>query len=151
VLRAVGPHRQSDQEEALKGLLPRGAQAAGTVATDFFTVETIGLTRLYVLFFVEVDRRRVQLAGITAHPTGASRAPRAAYAERWVRTVRTECLDRILIWNQAQLYRVLSVYLAQYNSAWPHRGWTWRSLPHPTLSGARWGMAPVPRTGRSSG
>ncbi|MDT7682254.1 MAG: hypothetical protein QOG57_2564, partial [Pseudonocardiales bacterium] len=36
------------------------------MATDFFTVETIGLTRLYVLFFVEVDRRRAQLAGITA-------------------------------------------------------------------------------------
>jgi putative transposase len=34
-------------------------------------VETVGLTRLYVLFVVELDRRRVHLAGITAHPSGA--------------------------------------------------------------------------------
>jgi putative transposase len=50
------------------------------------------------------------------------RAPRAnAYAERWVRTVRSECLDWTLIWNQPQLHRVLNEYLRHYNTARPHR------------------------------
>jgi putative transposase len=44
------------------------------------------------------------------------RAPRAnAYAERWVRTGRSECLDWILIWNQTHLRKVLDSYVAHYN------------------------------------
>jgi putative transposase len=139
----------------------------------FLTVETVGLTRLYVLFVVELERRQVHLVGITAHPTGEwvaqvarnllmdldehahrfrflirdrdakftaafdavfaaagieavripLRAPRAnAYAERWVRTVRSECLDWALIWKPSHLQRVLTSYLEHYNGARPHRG-----------------------------
>jgi putative transposase len=148
------------------------AQAGGLLACDFLTVETVGLSRLYVLFVIELDRRRVWLAGVTANPTGAwvaqqarellmemgeqadrfqilirdrdakftaafdhvfaadgirvvrtpVRAPKAnAYAERWVRTVRTECLDWLLIRNRRHLERVLAVYVGHYNSARPHR------------------------------
>ncbi len=149
------------------------SQAAGVLACDFFTVETVALTRMYVLFFIELERRLVWLGGVTAHPTGewvtqqarnlamelgertlqvkllvrdrdakfvASfdaafaadgvrvvktpvRAPRAnAYAERWVRSVRAECLDWVLIWDRRHLERVLATYVDHYNRARPHRG-----------------------------
>lgn len=51
------------------------------------------------------------------------RAPRAnAFAERWVRTVRTECLDWILVIGRCHLERVLRVYVSHYNARRPHRG-----------------------------
>jgi putative transposase len=51
------------------------------------------------------------------------RAPKAnAFAERWVRTVRTECLDWILVHNRRHLQQVLDRYVTHYNTARPHRG-----------------------------
>jgi putative transposase len=137
-----------------------------------FTVDTVWLRRLYVLFFIELDTRRVHLAGVTANPDGQwvtqqarnlllvlgeqgrrarfvlhdrdakfsrtfddvfrsdgaevlltpVQAPNAnAYAERWVRTVRTECLDWLLIIGRGHLEQVLRVYAAHYNAHRPHR------------------------------
>src|SRR6266496_515328 len=50
------------------------------------------------------------------------RAPNAnAHIERWVGSVRRECLDRLLIFNRRQLERVLRFYVLHYNERRPHR------------------------------
>ncbi len=148
------------------------AQATTMLACDFFTVDTVLLRRLYVLFFIELDSRRVFVTGVTANPTGAwvvqqarnlshelsqrarpvkflirdrdtkftatfdevfrsdgirivrtpIRAPQAnAFAERFVGTVRRECLDRMLTFGRRHLELVVKEYVAHYNSHRPHR------------------------------
>src|SRR5262249_49321974 len=62
-------------------------QANGVIAADFFTVDTIGLQRLYVLFFIEIASRRVHLAGCTTQPdsecvTQQARQVAWAFADR---------------------------------------------------------------------
>ena len=51
------------------------------------------------------------------------RSPRAnTYAERFVRTVRQECLDHLLVISRRHLCSVLEEYVRHYNEARPHRG-----------------------------
>jgi transposase InsO family protein len=61
------------------------------------------------------------------------RAPQAnGVAERFVRTVRTECLDWLLILNQQHLEGTLSTFVRHYNTHRPHRGLALRP-PQPAL------------------
>ena len=59
------------------------------------------------------------------------RAPNAnAYAERWVGSVRRECLDRLLIFGARQLEYVLRVYIRHFNQQRPHRALDLRPPDH---------------------
>ncbi len=170
-------------------------QAAGILACDFFTVDTIFLQRVYVLFVIELSSRRVHLAGVTAHPTGwwvaqqarnlvaalgdqvtafkflirdrdakftrafddvwrstgaeitltPVQAPNAnAVAERWIGTVRRECLDQLLVLGRQQLVGVMRRYVEHYNRRRPHR-----SLAHATpVPSARAEAGSAPNVGR---
>jgi putative transposase len=63
------------------------------------------------------------------------RAPKAnAFAERWVRTLRRECLDHLLILGRRHLERVLREYAIHYNRNRPHRGLA-LAAPEPSLVG----------------
>jgi putative transposase len=146
------------------------------LACDFFTVETVGLRRFYVFFFIELGSRRVHLAGCTTNPTGAwvaqqarnlsftgllermrflipdrdrkfsavfdgvfrseaikvirtpIHAPRAnVYAERFVGTVRAECLDCLLILGRRHLIGAARLHRALQ----PRASTSWARSPDP--------------------
>ena len=70
--------------------------------------------------FDEDDVFRSEGAAVLVTPLQAPNAN--AYAERWIRTVRAECLDWLLISGRGHLEQVLRVYVAHYNHHRPHRG-----------------------------
>jgi putative transposase len=164
--------RQRPSAQRSRGGHSLRQQAASTLACDFFTVETLALQRIYVLFFISLATRRLEFIACTPSPDGVwvtqqarnllmqlgeherrfqllihdrdrkfsrgfdevfrcegievirtpIQAPNAnAFAERWVRTVRSDCLDRILILGRRHLERVLRVYSNHYNGHRPHR------------------------------
>jgi transposase InsO family protein len=77
------------------------------------------------------------------------RAPRAnAFAQRWVRTVRSECLDWLLVLGRRHLERILGAYTEHYNSGRPHRGLglltpDQQPAPPPWACGARVGRRDI--------
>ena len=143
---------------------------------DFFTVEVLtwrGLATYYVLFLIELETRRVSLAGLTRHPTEEwmqqmarnvtdpesgpvhprllllhdrdtkfcasfrttltqygvrplmlpPRSPNLnAFAERWVRSAKEECLAKLILFGEGSLRRALSEFTQHYHSERNHQG-----------------------------
>jgi putative transposase len=158
--------------------------------TDFFTVEVLtlrGLVTYYVLFFIHLESRKVDIAGITIHPnepwmkqmarnatmeecgtlqdcryllhdrdTKYTLSFRAiiksghvktlvlpahspnlnAYAERWVRSVKEECLSKIILFGERSLRRALREYVEHYHAERNHQGKS-NVLLFPRASGIR--------------
>ena len=73
------------------------------------------------------------------------RTPRAnCYAERWIRTARAECTDRILVYDERHLRSVLRQYAGHYNRHRPHQSRPQRSPDHDDQTSAPLDL-PVPR------
>ena len=74
--------------------------------------------------FMALRPYRADVRNPQNHGTDVFTAPSRAnaYAERWVRTLRHELLDRTIIWNEKQLRALLVDYIDHYNSHRPHRG-----------------------------
>jgi putative transposase len=143
--------------------------------TDFFSVEVFtlrGLVTYYVLFFIHLESRKVEVAGLTVHPnerwmqqmarnvtmegwgflyncrylihdhdtkyTQSFRAIIAAghvtalplpahspnlnaYSERWVRSVKEECLSKLILFGERSLRRALDQYLAHFHAERNHQ------------------------------
>jgi hypothetical protein len=152
--------------------------------TDFFSVEVVtlhGLVTYYVLLFIHLESRKVEIAGVTRHPNEVWRACPAspgmkqiarnvtidewgflgncrylihdrdtkycqsfrdiiksgdvkplrlrarsqnwnAFSERWVKSVKEECLSKMILFVEQSLRRTLREYLAHYHAERNHQG-----------------------------
>ncbi len=132
-----------------------------------------GLVTYYVLFFIHLESRRVDIAGLTVHPDEAwmkqiarnatmedcgalrdcryllhdrdtkftrsfrailvsgrvkplalpARSPNLnAYAERWVKSVKEECLSKVILFGERSLRRALSEYVDHFHAERNHQG-----------------------------
>ncbi|MBK6940453.1 MAG: transposase [Planctomycetes bacterium] len=151
-------------------------QRSVLVATDFLTVDAwtlLGLVRYYVLAFIHLGSRRVEIAGITRHPTEEwmaqvarnvtmegggflngmkfllhdrdtkfsahfrrlirdggvrplalpARSPNLnAFVERWIRSVKDECLSRLIFFGRSSVERALKAYVEHYHTERNHQG-----------------------------
>lgn len=176
VLRRYGipPAPKRSQKTTWKEFI--SAHLAVLTGVDFFTVEVLawrGLATYYVLFFLQLETRRVTLAGMTRHPTadwmvqmarnavdeekGHLRSQRYllhdrdtkfcpafrdvlksagvrpvvltpqspnlnAFAERWVRSAKQECLSRLILFGERSLRRALTEYTEHYHVERNHQG-----------------------------
>jgi transposase InsO family protein len=152
------------------------AHMAVLAGTDFFTVEVLtlrGLVTYYVLFFIHLESRKVEVAGYTPHPNERwmkqiarnvtmdewgflgncrylihdrdtkftdsfraivksghvdplklpARSPNLnAFAERWVKSVKEECLSKLILFGEVSLRRALREYLTHFHQERNHQG-----------------------------
>jgi transposase InsO family protein len=143
---------------------------------DIFSIEVLtlrGLVTYYVLFFIHLESRKVEIAGVTPHPNEAwmkqiarnvtmdewgflencqylihdrdskychsfreiiksgdvkplrlpARSPNLnAFSERWVKSVKVECLSKLILFGEASLRRALREYLIHYHAERNHQG-----------------------------
>jgi len=112
-------HLAAPRRRRAHGWHTKRASSVGRFRTELcpcassFTIATPNLSR-HSISLTSEDIRIIQTP---------VRAPNAtAFAERWVRSVREECLDRLLIFRDRHLHRVLTEYVIYYNQARPHQG-----------------------------
>ena len=99
---------------------------------DFFTVEVLTWRGLatYVLFLIQLETRRVSLVGLTTLAQYGVRPlmlpPRSpnlnAFAERWVRSAKEECLAKLILFGAGSLRRALNEFAEHDDSERNHQG-----------------------------